>query len=138
MKLKLELAISHYEGGVRGGGVTIAIRDEGSGVPFVELDLSHEDFGKALGSLRISGVDGEVRGLERVGLIRELKHIAVPRPPVGASREERIAHVAKSVKKHEHDGWEADVASACRTQQNGEQYVVTMRRYVSRELTIGS
>lgn len=64
MKINATLSITRPSGDY----VSISIRDEASRIRFVELNISHEEFSRALGSLaERPAIECDVRGLENVG-----------------------------------------------------------------------
>src|SRR5690606_8978102 len=72
VKINAQLHIGHYTGGARGRGVRITVKDNDSGIEFLELNLTHEQLGTALGACSVE-VSADVRGLDRVGMVRETK-----------------------------------------------------------------
>lgn len=66
------------------GGLTVEITDHDSGITFVHAQLSPEATLAALGRLAyVDCPDCEVRGLEHVGMVREIKEIDFPFPHSG-------------------------------------------------------
>lgn len=70
-----------YPSNNRGDGephVRVAIRDKASGIEFVDFEISHHEFSRALSSLAgRPSLECEVRGLEFVGKTREQEQVKV-------------------------------------------------------------
>lgn len=131
MKLDGAITISHFTG--TSEGVTIRIEDRGSRIGFVEVTLTHEDFGKAIGSIGCTPCELEVRGLDKVGKIHEHKIVTVDRPP-GFTKDASFREAIEAAcEPFEVDGWKAEVGAALRTRQDGQGINVTFRRYLPME-----
>jgi len=122
------LTISHFSGSSE--GVSIEVTDKLSGIPFLELEISHEQFGRALGSQACRPCEFELRDTERVGKRMEVKTVMLPRY-LGQDREVALAKSLEDAQPYEVDGWVAEIEQAYRTQQHGHYLVVVFRRYVN-------
>jgi hypothetical protein len=117
--MKFQLRISHYTSNKPPyRGVTLEVIDELSGTHFLQLELTHEQLGRVLGSMGVD-CEGEVRGLDLVGLKRETEHFQIPRKKgVGYDKDAVRKYLVKYAKPHEVDGWKVAIDSALSTQQN--------------------
>lgn len=76
MKIKGSLSISY-----RQDTIAIRIHDEVSHVEFVDAEISHEEFARALGALRHRPfTQCEVRGLANIGKKRVIEHRSIECP----------------------------------------------------------
>ncbi len=73
--LKGRISITRVTGGDSDGYVSLVITDDNSRVQFVSLQMNFEDFGKLLLGQGHMPTEFEVRGLNRVGMIRETKDL---------------------------------------------------------------
>lgn len=87
--------------------IHIDIKDEGSGTNFVEITMSPADFATCLTGLYTTDVDVQVRGLEKVGKIREYKTESIPRAHFGNVYEAKPELIREVLSGYEVDGWQA-------------------------------
>jgi hypothetical protein len=131
--MKFQLRISHYTSNKPPyRGVTLEVIDELSGTHFLQLELTHEQLGRVLGSMGVE-CEGEVRGLDRVGMKREIERFTIPKVK-GMSYDKKTVrkYLEKNAKPHEVDGWKVDVDHAMSTQQNNPtHYHLHKTRWVS-------
>jgi hypothetical protein len=106
-KLKGQLTIGRTRSSHGPDTIRVSIRDQMSIMEFASIELSLENFSKAITGL--AGVDGEleIRGLDRVGKKHECKTEAVDVPYEGYSLP-RGFDFGPALKAWEVDGWEAD------------------------------
>lgn len=90
--------------------VSIRVQDEASRVQFLLVDLSLEDFARAVTAMHVSGASAEIRGLDLVGLRHEIKHEVVPFDCYGGDYDARAARASAALRAYEVDGWRGDVA----------------------------
>jgi hypothetical protein len=121
--MKFQLRISHYTSNKPPyRGVTLEVIDELSGTHFLQLELTHEQLGRVLGSMSID-CDGDVLGLDRVGLKREVEHFQIPRKKgMGYDKGTVRKYLEKHAKPHEVDGWKVGIEAALSTQQRDPDY----------------
>lgn len=80
------------------------IRDEDAVIQFVRFEMSGADFAKALGRRANVPVEIEVRGLERIGKVREQQVISFEVPE--HSYKDRHVVASKAAAEACPDGWE--------------------------------
>lgn len=103
MKYKGDLTICAYQGGKRGRGVSVKLRDELSGCEIINIDISMEEFAQALFGLGYRPCEFEAR-VENLGKTRETKSERIKPPEIKDwKRREKIA--ADALKPYEVDGW---------------------------------
>lgn len=87
--------------------MTISIRDEVSGIRFVEVSLSMEEFAEAITGLGARPVEADLRGLEHVGKtkVTEARSVAIP-DSVG--RYDRGAIESWIKENRQEEGWFVD------------------------------
>ena len=121
-KIKCQLRISHYTSNRPPyRGVTLEVIDETSGIHFVELELTHEQLGRVLGSMSVE-CDGEVRGLNLVGMKRETASIKIPRKKELYKEDQLRKYLEEQAKPYEVDGWMVSIDSMLRTQQGSAEF----------------
>ncbi len=93
-----------------GDYICIEIRDESSGVEFVEVRIKYNEYAQLMTGL--SGVRCEIitRGLHLVGMIREQKVVEVFVPDGDCATREDRARAATEL--HEGDGWKGNFRAA--------------------------
>lgn len=141
-KAKVSLTMSMSTGGPASDGGTrhvwhIKIDDQISGVRILNVDLSPDEFARALASHQLSSVDAEILDAEsfaaRVGKRHDVKTV---RLPVGAIRENKavLDHCREAVKPYLIDGWllggELDDYNWRRFNQVAGTYSATLERWV--------
>lgn len=142
MKINAALTISYPNG----GHVRIAIRDEASRTMFVELDISHEEFSRALGSLVGRPATAEVRGLETIGKVVQYEEFTIdfdrelPSKYDDYEGAEDMLVAAATAQGYGGDGWLISAYSALNSQRgNGRRpdgsrwYRMQRKRYVEPE-----
>ena len=124
---------------VDGNGARIEVEDESSGVRFLKINLSAEQFMACLGRLSMVECDIDVRWLDLIGKMRETgKHeFKIPAELYGLRYErgtfftDALQELAQSQLT---DGWIADSyfgSQGSFFQKDGEQWArVTTRRWV--------
>lgn len=104
MKLKGSIDICRTSGDQ--DRINITLRDKLSGVEFIDLEMSVEDFGYAVTGLGCQDITIEVRGLDRIGKRRETKTEIVPfERNITASEQGSLAAANRALKPFEVDGW---------------------------------
>lgn len=120
--------------------INIRIADDASGVQFVELRLSLDDFAKLIcGQSNIHG-DMIVRGLENIGMVREVKTEDVL-ISTNCSYDERPVLAAQAIKSLEVDGWVGRLEDAANShrmikylpEHKAELSSITFVRFVDKE-----
>lgn len=97
MKLRAALSITHPSGRDY-DGVSIRIEDRTSLTEFLEINISHQEFSKALGHLQSRPtIDCEVRGLDKIGKKRIVDHFDMvfndALPPLWGKDREAAEHL---------------------------------------------
>lgn len=109
LKVKMTIAIKNNYA-QNEDSIEMTFEDEKSNVHFLVVKLNSRDFMSALGRLSNINVDGEVYGLEKVGLVHEHKSFEFAMPPEAnnmyGERREQLA--LSTVKKVCPEGWEPD------------------------------
>lgn len=106
MKYQGALTISKYQGGQRGSGVTVSLRDNLSKCEIIDIDISVEEFAQALFGLGDRPCEFEAR-VKNLGKTRETKSERIKPPEIkDYKRSKEIA--AKALKPYEIDGWYGD------------------------------
>lgn len=83
----------------------IELRDESSGVLFLEVELTAEDLMLAVSGRSEMDCQFELRYLETVGKLREHKEEVVPIPTMGVPVTDKS--IARALETFEVDGWKA-------------------------------
>lgn len=83
----------------------IELRDESSGVRFLEVELTAEDLMLAISGRSEMDCQFELKYLETVGKLREHKEEIVPIPTMGVFVTAEV--VTKALEPFEIDGWKA-------------------------------
>jgi hypothetical protein len=94
---------------IRDGVVEFTIYDGPSGTPFVELEMTDTNFMKALGRLAHVECQGEVRGLDRVGLYLELATLTFPLGESNLLGDDRKSLAAELATAAAPEGWKPDL-----------------------------
>jgi len=124
---------------VDGAGAKIEVEDDSSGIRFLKIDLSAEQFMACLGRLSMVECDINVYGLDRVGKTLEIsKHeFKVPDELYELrvdSPDEFTQEIQELAQDGLMDGWIADSYFGSKGsffQKDGEQWArVTIRRWV--------
>lgn len=80
-KLTVTARISHWTGMGRGSGyergATISVTDSVSGVQFLEVEISPEDFYKLMSGSATGQTSAELRGVDRLDQIRDFTTVSV-------------------------------------------------------------
>lgn len=114
--------------------ISICIVDDASGVEFVDLEIDLAEFAAAITGAGYQDCKVEVRGLEVLGKVREVRTVLIDHPSSRHARDDAARReIAAAVAAHEVDGWVADVEGSLRRQQNGKQWRVMLFRYVAQE-----
>ena len=86
--------------------ILITIEEQDSGVRFVEATMSLEDFAEAITGAGLRPCDLELRGLDKIGLVREHTTHQFPidekRVPFGAPKQDYIDELMASFRA---EGW---------------------------------
>ena len=137
-KLAVSLRISRCYGGERGDGVRIEIKDSESHVQFLSLELSIEQFGRAVASMLVDDLECTVRGAHLIGMKHEVKRelVLFDRYREGGKPDSppNLAELA-ALGPFEVDGWRgsyADLRNGHRTKREGDKRFqeVVFRRHV--------
>jgi hypothetical protein len=139
MKGKISISRPHSslvegEANSRGDYIHIRIEDEKSGVAFLDIDMSMENFAYALTQSSNIPCNLTLHDIENVGKKIETKEELVPFRS-GAerygSREERNAKLA-ALKPFEIDGWKGNISKVGNWHYGDSErgYLVTFTRYV--------
>jgi hypothetical protein len=124
---------------VDGNGARIEVEDESSGIQFLKINLSAEQFTACLGQLANVECDMNIRGLDLIGKMRETgKHeFKIPAELYNRRYKEReyFYKTAQELAQSQlADGWIADSyfgSQGSFFQKDGEQWArVTIRRWV--------
>jgi len=130
--MKGKLTISHVQCNTKDDDyVSIRVEDELSRIEFVEIQMSHEEFGKALGSFACRPCAFDARGLDKIGRKMESKTLSLPKPLGCKDRKEAVAASKKEAEQYEVDGWMADVEGAYRIKQPSDCLKMMFRRWVN-------
>lgn len=123
------LSISYPHGGDR-DYVSIRLRDDASGVTFAEVEVSYEEFTRALSSMAERPCVIETRGCEKIGKTMEIKHVTYDLPAGMYEKGKIRAALATLTKPDSEDGWRPEIESALSTQQPHGRARVAFRRWV--------
>lgn len=115
-KLKGSIRFGAVSGGYGDGFVSVEIEDEVSGITFLELELSYEQFGRLVGSNGSVDCEFTPRGLGNIGKVREYEKASVTIPT--SEYQKIIGRVPYDAQKtalaswlrdnHARDGWYMD------------------------------
>lgn len=111
--------------------VNVSLRDEASGIQFVDMQMTMENYAQLVTGLSHVEIEGEVRGLENVGKrkIRESRSVVCPLDTYDKEklREWLLANKAE-------DGWEIEAylgsQDSVRSMNGGTMLKYTVRKYV--------
>jgi hypothetical protein len=137
MNIKGQLTISRWKGNDDTEGINIELIDADSHVRFVVVNISLEDFAKAITGLGYVPVDLDVRGLDKVGKIAEFKSTTVPVPFV-LKYEDDFAALAREhfYDNPENEDWFINISEHQRfewTVVDGVTYItVNAKRFLDR------
>lgn len=120
--------------------ITIELTDRDSGTRFFRGEMTLEDFARAVtGQTELPLAKADVRGLDRLGLVQEVKELMVPIPDgYEPYRHDDFAkdHAAW-VRPYEVDGWTADTDTRFNHHRGGrnggQSYKTYFRRWVKKE-----
>jgi hypothetical protein len=102
--LKGQITISRPTWGDGRKTIQITVKDCGSRVSFLTVDISYEDFAECLTGMSNVTCSLETRGLHNVGKVRETEPLTFKMPSkYGGKKEAR-----QEVVKHTPEGWTAD------------------------------
>lgn len=87
--------------------ISIEMTDELSGVLFLSIELSPEDFMNALTGRADKPCEFELRGMELVGKRQETKHHELVSTYSWLKKEQILEDLHKAAKSYEVDGWQA-------------------------------
>lgn len=111
-KLDGKIDIKHRKGGT----VQITVRDVKSRVEFIEIEMSWEEFCRAvMTNLADRPCTFELVGVELVGKTKQSKIVSVVVENLPFSSDERIAIAKNVATPHEVDGWKADAGWVSRS-----------------------
>ena len=102
-KSKGKITISRYTSSHRDDGIIIEITDDLSRVTFVSLELSLENFARAVTGCGFVDGEMETRGLDLIGKKSEHKTIVIPCQPFGDKEKKEAAK--RKMQEYEVDGW---------------------------------
>lgn len=106
MKMKAEI-IQTAPQGEGASDVRIALTEERSGIQFLKIHMSLEEFGRMLHNPTTAQCTFEVRGLDRLGWLREHKTVVVLIGDGGVSSKDAEAQDA-ILAPYETQGWRGD------------------------------
>jgi len=132
--MKGNLTISRHYGGNEEAPIHIKVRDEISGITFIETSMSLKDFADCLTGRGEVDCEFEFFGLKNVGKKREIKVEKVPfkSDQYVKNGEERNKIARVVLKSYEEDGWVGyvdDLFNYHRRTSDGGQ-MVNFHRYV--------
>lgn len=134
MKLQGKITICRTTGSGE-DAVTIRIRDTDAGIDFAVAELTMTNFGYAVTGRGATPCELEVRGLEKVGMVREHKTESIAFEGRVLGRDMATSPEAKAaLAPFEIDGWKGfptDLANRNRRSKAGNQ-LVTFERWVPR------
>lgn len=87
-----------------GDGATIAINDRDAIIQFIEIELTAKQFMSLIGRLSNVPCKAKIRGLDKVGMVREHKDLVFPMSENATFREERKL-ACKLADQHVEPGW---------------------------------
>jgi hypothetical protein len=88
------------------GYISLELTDPVSGIQFVDLQISFEDFGKIVGSGRSAVVAGELRGLQYVGKTRVTERRSILCPPEAVPEFGKTEDYEKWLRENaQEEGW---------------------------------
>lgn len=119
--------------------VSIELTDRDSGTRFFRGVLTLEDFARAItAQSELPFARADVRGLERLGTVEEVRTELVPVPedfePYRCDNFSKVH--AEWVKPYEVDGWKADIDARWNGHRGGSRggtYTTHFRRWVQKE-----
>ena len=126
------LSISSVQSNLEPSFVSLRIRDDKSGIPFLHLKMSHEEFSKALTGLAERPCELKFFGLRDVGKIYEHKTeiIDFDKPIYNLTD----AMIREKIAEYEVDGWQGRDMDArnhhMAVSGNGYLYKIIFGRYV--------
>jgi hypothetical protein len=114
--------------------IQIVIEDELSGIGFLSVKMSYEEFGKFV-SGGSGAIDIDIKGVDFIGKTREWKRILMPRPE-GYGRHP-VKELQEITKPFEVDGWIANIEDLNNHHnwRDNNQVEVLMTRYVNTDKT---
>lgn len=132
MKGKITICQSHFGDGTT--KIHIAVRENDSGIEFLDGYMSVEDFGAAVTGKSFSPIEFELRGLNKVGKKFEHKEEVIKMDLTGVYNDEKRLELAKeAVKKFEKDGWKARIQDVCNGRNinyNQKTVLISFERWV--------
>lgn len=135
MKYTGRISISRITGGDE-DKIHIEIRENRSGVQFLDIEMGVAEFGYAVTGLSGQNCKFELRQLEHVGKLRECKQVCVPFEVCYANEPERSRLAKKALAPYEVDGWSGykdDLFNMHRHTKDG--FNVTFVRFVDQPTT---
>lgn len=121
--------------------IQIQIEDAASGCRFIETNIALKDFAEAITGIGHLPCEFEVRGLEVLGKVREVKREVLPAINSELHRSCREAAAREIVSRHEQDGWVGHWRDLLNS-NNSERLVdgregrrVTFERFIDPQLT---
>lgn len=109
-----KLSITRPMGGSSEECISIEVKDEKAVITFLEIKIRFEDFAKCLTGLSHTSCLLEVRGLDKVGKVREQNNISFEVPTYDKAK------AIEEAKKHTPEGW---VAGTHYGSQNSFKYL---------------
>ena len=125
-KIKAKLSISRRFGGDN-TSIAISIECKTSGIEFVELELTPEEFGNAVTGLSSIPVECEVRGLDKVGMKRERRIELFDVVLASLKKSDNEAAILSAAERFEVDGWKASAYHALNV-QDGKMLIDSAKR----------
>ena len=116
MKIKANVSISRRYGARNGDTISISIEDASSGIQFVDIEMTPEDFGLAVTGLSSMPATGEVRGLDNVGKKHESKFVKIDVVLPSLTTKDNEAAILAAAAPLEVDGWKASAYWALNVQ----------------------
>jgi len=126
-----KITISRYSDFGNKDPIHIVVTDQNSGVSFCDVQMSLENFAKALTGVSLQECEFSVRDIDKIGMKKELKHEFIQRPEGFYlwSDNEKI----KFLNPYNTDGWEGslnDLENHHNFNQKNNAYDVSFVRWV--------
>lgn len=131
------LQLSRFTDNRGPGGWRLCVTEQQSGIQFLEMHLTHEQFSEMVGAVYISDAQGELFVNNRIGLKHECKSVDVPFDRVAYDYTkagwEKFAVFAREYAAEHHPGWELsdyDLKEHNGHRNNGKVYSISLHRWL--------
>ena len=126
-----KLTISRYNDFGNKDPIHITITDEKSGVSFCDIEMSLENFARAITGISLQKCNFSTHNLSKVGMKREIKSESVQTPDdfSSSNKDEKI----KILKPYNIDGWQgslSDLGNHHHYNYGNKSYTVSFTRWV--------